>query len=150
MKLTDINRWVETKNDSWWEYKLYSFHNLDKIKYKIEIDFESGIDHFIELNDRFKNYKRFLKIEDKKDLNLNIKIVKICFTYIDMFNHPEIKSEKKFYSKSKSLNESLEEKDFYVFDLASGGRSIEWGKLLTEEIEDYVNLCKKQVELWEE
>ena len=144
------NEWVQTKADYCWEYLFYSFYNLDKIKYKIEIDFENGIDHFVELNDRFQNYRKFLKIENKTDLELKTIIVKIKFTYIDMFSKHEVKSEKRFYSKMKSLNESLEEKDFYVFDLAPGGRSIEWGKLLSEEIEDYVNLCKKQVELWEE
>lgn len=145
-----VNTWVETKKDSWQEYKYYSFYNLDKVKYKIEVDIENGTDHFIELNDRFKNFSKFLKIEDKNNLESKIKTTKIQFVHIDLYNQPEIKFEKRFFSKMKSLTDSLEEKDFYVFDLSLDGRCIEWGKLLSEEIENYVNLCKKQVELWEE
>ena len=122
-----VNEWAQTKTDYCWEYLFYSFYNLDKIKYKIEIDFENGIDHFVELNDRFKNYRKFLKIENKQDLELKIKVVEIKF---HRYDSDENLFEKKLYSKIKSLNESLEEKDFYVFDLAPGGRSIEWEKII--------------------
>lgn len=138
------NNWIESKSEN---YQQYKFLSNKEIKYTITVSISNGINYFISLNDKFKNYKKFLKIEDKINLETKIKIVDIVFLH---YFTDEVIYEKKLYSKKKSLNESLEEKDFYVFNLSPDGRSIEWGKFLFQEIEDYVNLCKKQVELWEE
>lgn len=105
-------QWLEGKNENYQQY-IYPY------KYYIDISILNGINYFAELNDKFKNYQKFLKIENKQDLELKIKVVEIKF---HRYDSDENLFEKKLYSKIKSLNESLEEKDFYVFDLAPGGR----------------------------
>lgn len=137
------NGWFQSEKELSHEYYV-----SDNLRYKISISVEDPIDYFIHLNDEFKNFKRFLKIENKKDLLSEIKVAKIQFDKISSFDEENV-VEKLFFFKKIVLHSFPDEENFYCFELSPDGKGIEWGKCVNEQLEEYIALCKKQVELWE-
>lgn len=138
----EVNKWTESSN----KYTHFLRYDLaPQTGYKIWCQEFSGINYFVYLNDKFRDYRNFLDLENVDVLKNKIKIIE--FTFQTSYNNYHL-FKTRIYSKLHSPAFG-EPEIFQVFDLSKDGKNLEWKFSLKEEIEFYVNLCKKQVEIWE-
>lgn len=128
------------------QYHCDSF-GKDVIFYEINYCVSEGTEYYIELNDRFRNFVNFLGLQELDTLKHKLRVCPIQFLLPVTSSDPVVVFEKTLYAKLHSPNYG-EPEIFQTFDLSLDG-NIEWKSSLEEEVEFYVSLCKKQVEIWE-